>query len=299
LVPAPRVDTLASHTSCPQTDCSGLHHRKSWAYPPQPHVSNSPLKGYGALGVSRRNPPTPDGYSDSSTGLTAKSSLTQSPPLGGILREPHKVVALIMAGGRGRRLGGDLEKPMVKLGGRPMIEWVAHSTIRAGCVSRLIVCASPNTPLTARHAGLMGLEVFSASGRGYVEDLVEAIRTLRLGVVLVLPSDTPLVRPSTLRSLVSEYFRRGATVLTLCVPKADVLALGAEPKYSVVVGGRELCPVGISVLDGLRLHYQESSADEDYLVWRDAEELLNVNTLSDLRLAEKLLHEESGAEGNS
>ena len=204
---------------------------------------------------------------------------------------PHKAVALIMAGGRGERLGGKLEKPMVKLVGKPMVEWVAQSVTRSGRVSRVIVCASPNTLLTARHAKLLGLEVFTASGRGYVEDLIEAIKALQLGVTLVLPSDTPLVRPSTLHTLVSEYFKRGVASLTLCAPKIDVLALGAEPGYCVTAGGRELCPVGISVLDGRRLQAQESGVDEDYLVWRDPAELLNVNTPSELRLAERLLGE--------
>lgn len=206
-----------------------------------------------------------------------------------------KVVALIMAGGRGERLGGGLEKPMVKLVGKPMVEWVIHSTIQTGCVSRLIVCASPHTPLTARHAEILGLDVFRASGRGYVEDLVEAIRTLRLGVTLVLPSDTPLVKPSTLHSLVSEYFRRGAASLTLCVPKIDTLVPGTEPGYTVTLFGSEFCPVGISVLDGRRLHVQESGAGDDYLVWQDPLELLNVNTPCELRLAERLLSERINA----
>jgi len=128
--------------------------------------------------------------------------------------KPYEIPALIMAGGRGRRLGGELEKPVVELAGKPMVEWVARSATQAGCVTRIIVCASPKTPLTAHHARLLGLEVFQASGLGYVEDLVEAVDALRLGVTLVLPSDTPLVRPSTIRSLVGEYFRRG----WLCSP---------------------------------------------------------------------------------
>ncbi|MEM0121558.1 MAG: NTP transferase domain-containing protein [Thermoprotei archaeon] len=198
-----------------------------------------------------------------------------------------------MAGGRGLRLASPVEKPMVRIAGRPMLDWVAQTAVQSGCVSRLIVCASPNTPLTAKHARIRGLEVFVASGRGYVEDMVEAIKTLRLGITLVLPSDTPLVKPSTLNSLLHEYRTRGVDVLTMCVEKSSLMAMGIRPEHSLNVGGREFCPMGISVVDGRKLS-ASVELKEDYYVWRDTMELLNVNTQSELHMARTLFESVGG-----
>ena len=83
--------------------------------------------------------------------------------------------ALIMAGGAGTRLGLG-EKPLVKLGGRPMISLVLSAFENAG-IDTLIV-ASPRNPYTMNWARAQGFACIRSSGHGYISDLHETVKTI-------------------------------------------------------------------------------------------------------------------------
>ena len=55
-----------------------------------------------------------------------------------------KVPALIMAGGRGRRMGLPTEKPLLPFLGKPLIDWVAAAILDAKNVSDFYVVTSSN-----------------------------------------------------------------------------------------------------------------------------------------------------------
>jgi len=208
------------------------------------------------------------------------------------------VDVLVMAGGSGRRLGLNVEKPMAPLLGRPMVGWVIHSACASGCARRIYVCTSPNTPKTTRYAERIGLDVCIGSGKDYVEDLAYALRTLKLGVTLVLPSDTPLIKPSTLRALVHKYFEEEAELLALATPRHALEELGLGPQYTMEVGGDEVCLAGVFVLDASKINLEGGRLlAEKYFVWREATELLNVNTKLEMDFAEKCLRFEKRLEG--
>lgn len=196
---------------------------------------------------------------------------------------------LVMAGGRGSRLGLPCEKPLTPLLGRPMVDWVLRSVFEAGFAWRVWACTSPHTPLTARHLEGLGVGLYEGVGDSYVWDMVRAIRGLRLGVTLVLPSDTPLIRPCTLRALLERYFELGAEALTLCAPLEGLEALGVRPEYSFGLGGVQVCPVGVSVVDGSKIALGGVPVREERFVWPFVWELLNVNGPRELDLAEKFL----------
>ena len=58
--------------------------------------------------------------------------------------------ALVMAGGKGSRLGMG-EKPLVKLFGRPLIDYVVSALLDSSA-DRIFVAATENVPLTRKWA---------------------------------------------------------------------------------------------------------------------------------------------------
>ena len=56
------------------------------------------------------------------------------------------VPALIMAGGKGSRMGLPTEKPLLPFLGKPLIDWVAEAILDAKKVSEFYVITSANTP---------------------------------------------------------------------------------------------------------------------------------------------------------
>src|SRR3954453_16066144 len=73
--------------------------------------------------------------------------------------------ALIVAAGKGERLGGDLPKQFRLLGGGPVVRWAAESLIRHPAVRTLRVVVGEGQQQAAR-AALSGIDVdeFIAGG---------------------------------------------------------------------------------------------------------------------------------------
>ncbi len=59
-----------------------------------------------------------------------------------------KVPALVMAGGKGSRMGLPTEKPLLPFLGKPLIDWVADAIAQATKISEFYVITSSNTPKT-------------------------------------------------------------------------------------------------------------------------------------------------------
>ena len=56
------------------------------------------------------------------------------------------IPALIMAGGKGSRMGLPTEKPLLPFLGKPLIDWVADAILTAKKVTEFYVITSANTP---------------------------------------------------------------------------------------------------------------------------------------------------------
>jgi adenosylcobinamide-phosphate guanylyltransferase len=62
------------------------------------------------------------------------------------------VTALLMAGGKGTRMKGREEKPLVKVGGKPLIEHVLNALKSTEKIDEIVVAVSENTLKTAKVA---------------------------------------------------------------------------------------------------------------------------------------------------
>lgn len=201
-----------------------------------------------------------------------------------------RVDGLIMAGGAGSRFGV-AEKPMARLRGRPMIDYVVAAVRQASSVRKVYVAVSPRTPNTARHleeAWSGVVQLVRTPGAGYVEDLRHAAAQTGSQFMLVCPADTPLLRGELLDVVVDSFFACGKPSLVVVVPLQLVTGLGLKPTFVVNIDGEDFVPSGVNVVSGPRVASGEL-LEECYLKLSLAEFAVNVNTVEELKVAERLL----------
>ena len=201
------------------------------------------------------------------------------------------VTALLMAGGRGTRLNILGEKPLLEIGGKPMIQRVLEALRDATKVKDIVVVVSRYTPQTAAFAQKQGLKVFQALGKGFCLDANYAIRRLRLDKVLTICADLPLITGEFIDKVITFYEQCKKPALTVAIPQEVYAKYGLSFDYVFNVNGRSLIPIGVNVVDGKRV--EERYLDEEILLIDDVKVAVNVNTLQDMRIAEEWLHRES------
>jgi adenosylcobinamide-phosphate guanylyltransferase len=183
-----------------------------------------------------------------------------------------------MCGGRGTRLGGETEKPLVRVDDRPMVDRVC-AALAGSRVDRVYCAVSPHTPATRAHlADLADVTVLETPGDGYVADLGVALD--RVGTPAVTTaSDLPLLTPATVDTALDARDDDSGS-LTVCVPVELKRELGVSVDTTTDHGGQRVAPTGLNVVDD----------DEGSTVVVDDPRLaVNVNRLRDLQIAHHLL----------
>lgn len=133
--------------------------------------------------------------------------------------------AVILAGGQGKRMKSDLPKPMFKVLGEPMLEWVMKACRAAGITEMCVVkgyrseviddylCSRCKTVLQEERKGT-GHAVMMAE---------EYLRSHANGNVIVLCGDAPFVDEATISGALKQHVADGnaVTVITADVEKPD------------------------------------------------------------------------------
>ncbi|WP_246263781.1 NTP transferase domain-containing protein [Metallosphaera tengchongensis] len=158
--------------------------------------------------------------------------------------------AVIMAGGKGSRLSP--MKPVLKVCGRPMIQWIIDVAEKFS--ERVIVATVRGHP-AEEELSLLSKEIIYTSGKGYEEDVVEALRQVKLPA-LVLSCDLPFIP--------REAFE---TLLRRC--RSSICSLYTGSGF-----------VGMSLWNSLNLN--------DYETIHFHKDIINVNTIDELEKANKL-----------
>jgi bifunctional UDP-N-acetylglucosamine pyrophosphorylase/glucosamine-1-phosphate N-acetyltransferase len=128
----------------------------------------------------------------------------------------QKVVAVVLAAGKGTRMKSALPKVLHRVCGRYMVEHVIESARQAG-VGRVIAVIGHEAELVAR---LLGDEVDyvcqeEQMGTGHAVLVARPAITPEEEVVLVLCGDTPLITSVTLRRLLDHHLSCQAAVTIL------------------------------------------------------------------------------------
>jgi adenosylcobinamide-phosphate guanylyltransferase len=194
-----------------------------------------------------------------------------------------------MAGGKGTRMKLPVEKPLINVCGNPSIQYVLAALKEAKKIDRIIVATTDFTPKTTALMKTLGVEVIQTPGKDYVSDMGYTVQTLKLGVFLGVSADLPLVKGEMIDEIVTRYEQCGKPALTVAVPIEVKTNLGMGIEYSFKTDdGHDVVPVGINVINGSK-RYGDEWLDQDIFVLNYEELAVNINTVQELALAERLL----------
>jgi adenosylcobinamide-phosphate guanylyltransferase len=199
-----------------------------------------------------------------------------------------RVPALIMAGGKGKRVGLTIEKPLLPFLGKPLIEWVVEAAKSAKKISGFYIVTSGSTPGTEEKCLKEGLKVIRTDGKGYHDDLVQAILQAQLRCpVLTIPADLPALTGRFLDKVISA-FEDGKDALAVFVPIKTREELELSVSSTDEYKGVWYAVSGVNIINGAKIQ-DEGKIDTSAIITEEIEVLLNINTLKDLDIAEKIM----------
>jgi len=200
-----------------------------------------------------------------------------------------RITALVMAGGLGKRMKLTVEKPLVWFMGKPLIERVVEAVKSASKISEFYIVTSPNTPETEAKCLKEGLHIVRTDGKGYHNDLVQAITKANLlSPVLIIPSDLPALTGKFLDRVISAFEKRRKDALAVFVPiktrERFRLSISSTDEYK----GTWYAVSGVNIINGSRIR-DEGKIATSAIISEEIEVLLNINTQNDLVIAEEII----------
>ena len=202
------------------------------------------------------------------------------------------VVALVMAGGKGTRMKLAQEKPLIKVCGKPVIEYVLSALKEAKKIDKIIVATTSCTPKTTKFMKQLGVQVIETPGKDYVSDMGYVVQTLKLGVFLAIAADLPLVKGEMIDAVVERYECCGKPALTVAVPLKPKQSWACASNTRLKWTTKTLCLLELTLLMG-RKRYGDEWLDQDIYLLNHEELAVNINTVQELQLAERLLSEKT------
>lgn len=202
-----------------------------------------------------------------------------------------RIPALIMAGGKGKRMGLKIEKPMLPFLGKPLIDRVVEAVAAAEKISEFYVVTSENTPETEKHCRSKGWRVLRTDAKGYHSDLKQAVREAGLtDAVMTIPADLPALTGKFLDKVVSEFEVCGKDFLAVFVPIKARESVGLSVSSVDEYKGVWHAVAGVNIVNGTKIQ-GEGKIETSAIITEEIEVLLNINTLKDLEIAEKLMQQ--------
>lgn len=193
-----------------------------------------------------------------------------------------------MAGGRGTRLKVPCEKPLFKLHDKPLIKYVIDNINQSKFIDKLFIAVSPNTPETTKYLNSAegDFKILDTSGEDYLTDLSYILdyfeKKSKDDVLLFINADLPFISTQTIDYVLDYYLNSDKDALSTLVPVEIFEKLGLD--YSYEFNG--YVPSGLNVLRSVNI-----VQEEDQLVIPKDELALNINTIPDSKVAEKLYDE--------
>ncbi len=172
-----------------------------------------------------------------------------------------------MAGGKAKRLQMDIEKPLIEIDGKTILERTVDVLKDAG-INEVFVAVTQTTSKTKSKAKELGLKMVQTPGNGYVQDIQYLME--QFNEFLVVSADLPFLSSELIRNVLTKYKETNLSI-SVVVPLKDYADMGFTP--SVTMNG--FVPVGINIV----------SEGEDYLYVIKGKQTVNINTKKELEMA--------------
>lgn len=198
------------------------------------------------------------------------------------------IYAILMAGGKGTRLEVPCEKPLFKLRDKPLINFVIENLTASKLIDEIVIAVSPNTLETTEYLKELGGDytILDTSGEDYLTDLSYILgyfeKKSSEDTLLFINADLPFISTETIDYVLDYYFKSSKDALSTLVPAEIFKELGLD--YSYEFNG--CVPSGLNVLRSVNI-----IQDEEQIIIPKRELALNINTLLDSEVAEKLYNE--------
>ena len=198
------------------------------------------------------------------------------------------IYAILMAGGMGTRLEVPCEKPLFKLCNKPLIKYVLDNLNDSKLIDEIVIAVSHHTPETTEYLKSLNgdFKILDTSGDSYLTDLSFILdyfeKKSDKDILLFINADLPFISTETIDYVLEYYLKSDKDALSTLVPVEIFKDLGLN--YSYEFDGN--VPSGLNVLRSVNI-----VQDEDQLVIPKRELALNINTLLDSQVAEKLYKE--------
>ncbi len=193
--------------------------------------------------------------------------------------------ALIMAGGKGTRMcRNGVEKPLIKVGGKNVIEHVVNALRKSRNVDRIIASVSPNTERTEQLLKDMNIEVIRTTGEDYVGDLHSAYEVMNGKYVFSTPSDLPLINSFNVDNFIEAFNKNPCDSFLAVVDEEVVINTGIVPSFSMEMDGKKWVLSGFTIMNR-KVILDDICPKDTYLKTDWIELAVNVNTMFELQLA--------------
>ncbi len=131
----------------------------------------------------------------------------------------NKTAVVILAAGKGKRMGGEFPKVLFKLGDKPIIDYIVETVLKLGLEKTVIVAGFGKDQLIGHLDKFNGLDFAIQEqqlGTGHAVQQAAADFVGFHGDVMVLNGDVPLISGDVLTQFISFHKESdsGATVLT-------------------------------------------------------------------------------------
>ena len=195
------------------------------------------------------------------------------------------IYAILMAGGMGTRLKVPCEKPLFKLHDKPLIKYVIDNLKSSRLIDEIVIAVSPNTRKTTEYLESLNDDfiILDTSGEDYLKDLSYILdyfeKKSKEDILLFINADLPFISTETIDYVINYYLANDKDALSVIVPVEVFERLGL--KYSYEFNG--CVPSGLNILRS-----ENIIQDETQLVLEKVELALNINTIPDSEIAEKL-----------
>lgn len=144
-------------------------------------------------------------------------------------------IAVVLAAGKGTRMGSDLPKVAHEAAGRTLVHWVVDALRAAGVDDCIVVVGHRAEVVEACLAGVPGVSfALQREQRGTGDAVAAAAEAIRARSdagrgrrpVVVVCGDSPMLRPESVRGLLERFAARGAACILGTAVTSDPQGLG-------------------------------------------------------------------------